>query len=78
MTTDEFRVNHRAAAESLLAAAALESDPASIEYQLNKALYFETEAMKSVATVRQRALAIGLTHAVDLMRAVVSAEFGIL
>jgi hypothetical protein len=77
MTTlpDEFRVNHRAASESLLRAAASDSDLCEIKHELEKATYFENEALRSVVTQRQRALAIGLLHAVDLLRAVAYAEF---
>lgn len=76
MLPDEFRVNHRAASESLLRAAAEDSDLVLIVHELDKASYFEAEAQKHITTPRQRALAMGLLHAVDLMRAVVEAEFG--
>lgn len=72
---DEFRVNHRAASESLLRAAEIESDQARINEQLDQAAYFEGEAMKHIRTPRQRALGMALEHAVDLMRAVTDAEF---
>lgn len=72
---NEFRVNHRAASESLLHAAAEDSDQAMVTHELDKAHYFEAEAMKHIETPRQRALAMGLLHAVDLMRAVTEAEF---
>jgi hypothetical protein len=75
MLPDEFRVNHRAASESLLHAAASESGLGEINHELDKASYFEKEAMQHIATNRQRALAMGLLHAIDLMRAVVAAEF---
>lgn len=74
---DEFRVNHRAASESLLKAAAIESDHKTICAELNKARFFEKEALSSVTTPRQRALGMGLLHAVDLMEAVTHTEFGI-
>lgn len=73
MLPDEFRVNHRAASESLQRAASLD-DIAEIERELEKAEYFEGEAMRSLTTQRQRALAIGFLHAVDLVRAVAHAE----
>lgn len=72
---DEFRVNHRAASESLQRAASLD-ELTTIEYELTKATYFEHEAMKSLTTARQRALALGFLHAVDLVRAVAHAELG--
>lgn len=71
---DEFRVNHRAASESLLRAAASDVDVATITHELDKAVYFEEQAQESIKTPRQRALALGLLHAVDLMRAVAEAE----
>lgn len=71
---DEFRVNHRAASESLLRAAADDVSLEEIDHELEKATYFENEAIKNVRTHRQRALAIGLVHAVDLLRAVAHAE----
>lgn len=74
MLPDEFRVNHRAASESLLRAAASES-VAEVEHELGKAVYFENEAVKHISTHRQRALSMGLLHAIDLMRAVAAAEF---
>lgn len=70
---DEFRVNHRAASESLLRAAA-DDDDQMVAHELEKAVYFETEAMKSLTTLRQRALAMGFLHAVDMVQAVVEAE----
>lgn len=76
MLPDEFRVNHRAASESLLRAAAADSDHELINHELDKATYFEHEAKRHISTPRQRALAMGLLHAVDLMRAVTEAEFG--
>ena len=75
MLPDEFRVNHRAASESLLRAAATTTSPEQVRDELDKAVYFETEAMQHVGTPRQRALGMGLLHAVDLMRAVTEAEF---
>ena len=75
MMPDEFRVNHRAASESLQRAASL-NDLAGIEDELTKATYFENEAMKALTTARQRALALGFLHAVDLVRAVAHAELG--
>lgn len=72
---DEFRVNHRAASESLQRAAAAD-DINEIEAELEKAIYFEGEAMRSLKTQRQRALAIGFIHACDLVRAVAHAELG--
>jgi hypothetical protein len=72
--SDEFRVNHRAASESLLRAA-IEADYDTVDYELGQAQYFETEAMKHIKTPRQRALGMGLLHAVDLMRAVTEAQF---
>src|SRR5690349_19518881 len=72
---DEFRVNHRAASESLQKAAAADDLP-EIEDELQKAEYFEGEAMRSLKTQRQRALAIGFLHTVDLIRAVAHAELG--
>jgi hypothetical protein len=75
MIPGEFRVNHRAASESLLHAAAENADADLIKHELDKARYFETEAVKYIVTHRQRALATGLLHAIDLMRAVADAEF---
>lgn len=72
---NDFRVNHRAASESLQRAASLD-DLTEIEYELGKATYFENEAMKALGTRRQRALALGFLHAVDLVRAVAHAELG--
>lgn len=77
MLPDEFRVNHRAASESLLLAASA-SDHDLIDAELTKAIYFENEALRWISTPRQRALAMGLLHAVDLMRAVAEAEKGFL
>jgi hypothetical protein len=71
--SDEFRINHRAASESLLRAAAAD-ELTEIEHELEKAEYFEGEAMRSLKTQRQRALAIGFLHAVDLVRTVAHAE----
>lgn len=76
MMPNEFRVNHRAASESLQRATSLD-DLSEIERELEKAVYFETEAMKALQTQRQRALAIGFMHAVDLVRAVAHAELGV-
>lgn len=45
-----------------------------INQELDKATYFEHEALAHVQTHRQRALAMGLLHAVDMMRAVAAAE----
>lgn len=75
MLPDEFRVSHRAASESLMRAAASD-DLAEIERELTKAEYFEGEAMRSLKTQRQRALALGFLHACDLVRAVAHAELG--
>ena len=75
MVPDEFRVNHRAASESLLRAAAADASLNEIRHELGKADYFENEALLHVETPRQRALGMGLLHAVDLMRAVSEAEF---
>lgn len=67
-------MNHRAASEALLLATCL-TDRDRIVHELDKAAYFEGEAVKHVETPRQRALGMGLLHAVDLMRAVTEAEF---
>jgi hypothetical protein len=75
MLADEFRVNHRAASESLLRAVATEVSAAHIHDALDQAVYFETEAMLHIHTPRERALGMGLLHAVDLIRAVTDAEF---
>lgn len=75
MVPNDFRINHRAASESLLHAAAADVDLALVTHELEKARYFETEAQKHITTHRQQALAMGLLHAVDLMQAVASAEF---
>lgn len=72
---DEFRSNHRAASESLLKAAT-GRDRRAVLRELDKARYFEEQAMRCLRTPRERALAMGLLHAVDLMRAVAEAEFG--
>lgn len=73
---DEFRTNHRAASESLQRAVAYTTDDMQmIRYEIQKARYFEQEAMKHLQTPRQRALGIGLLHAVDLVEAVADAEF---
>lgn len=76
MMPDEFRVNHRAASESLQRAASAD-ELNEIERELEKAIYFEGEAMRSLKTQRQRALALGFLHAVDLVRAVAYAELGV-
>ncbi len=73
MLPDEFRINHRAASESLQRAASSDS-LAEIEHELEKAVYFETQAMQALTTRRQKALAIAFMHAVDLVRAVADAE----
>lgn len=73
MLPDEFRVNHRAASESLIRAAGADNLD-EIEHELEKATYFEKEAMASLKTRRQRALSLGFLHAVDLVRAVAHAE----
>lgn len=75
MLADEFRVNHRAASESLLRAVGIVSPPAAIYDALDQAVYFETEAMKHIESPRERALGMGLLHAIDLIRAVTEAEF---
>lgn len=74
MLSDEFRVHHRAASESLIRAASYEVHSRVIE-ELDQAIFFEGEAMKHVKTTRQRALGIGLLHAIDLMRVAADAEF---
>ena len=75
MLADEFRVNHRAASESLMRAVALDADQAEIEYELKQARYFERQAMQHLTSPRQRALGMGLLHACDLIDAVTEAEF---
>jgi hypothetical protein len=75
MLADEFRVNHRAASESLLRSVSIQSSVVEIRDELNRAFYFETEAMRHITTPRERALGMGLLHAIDLLRAVTEAEF---
>lgn len=75
MLTDDFRVNHRAACESLLQAAASGVNRAMVYAQLEQAAYFETEAMKHLDSPRQRALGTGMLYAIDLMRVVADVEF---
>lgn len=71
---EEFRRNHRAASESLIAAAEADNR-ADIDRALDNSTRFEQRAMRHIETPRQRALAMGLLHAADLMRAVTDAEF---
>lgn len=70
----EFRRCHRMASEALVRAAEADSAP-EVNYALDQARHFENEALEHVDTNRQRALAMGLLHAVDLLRAVAQAEF---
>ena len=73
----EFGVNHRAASENLIRATLLTTnDLPTIERLLDNAALFEKAAQTHVVTPRQEALAMGLLHAVDLIRAVAHAEFG--
>ena len=57
---NEFRINHRAASESLLRAAEADTGCEEVLYELGKASYFENEAMAFVQTPRQKALAKAL------------------
>lgn len=75
MLPNEFRAHHRAASESLLRAADDDADRETIEDELRQAEYFEKEAMKHIDTPRQRALGLGLLHAIDMISAVAEAEF---
>lgn len=54
--------------------AAVDHDHASILHELDMAAYFEGEAMKVMTTHRQHALALGLLHTVDMMRAIIGAQ----
>ena len=72
----EFGVNHRAASENLIRATLLTTNTLpDIERLLDNAALFEKSALTHVVTPRQKALAIGLMHAVDLIREVARAEF---
>lgn len=72
--TGDFRRLHRMSSESLVRAAESDDGP-EVMYALDQATHFETQALQHVVTNRQQALAMGLLHAVDLMRAVAATEF---
>ena len=72
----EFRINHRAASESLQAVADDAATADSAAYDLIKARYFAAEARDYATNPRMRALNLGIAHAADMMEEAARAEFG--